>query len=101
MMICRRRNNATARRALQETYLQQIGLVYILNGLALFAYRSGDGIQPNRPAPEGADHGLQHLMVDTVQSPGVHLEHLQRFGSNLRGDDSVAPDLGVIAYPLQ
>lgn len=54
MMIRCRRNNTPARRALQETDLQQIRLVYILNGLALFAYRSGDGIQSDRPAPEGA-----------------------------------------------
>lgn len=70
MMIGRRRNNAPSRRTLQETDLQQIRLVYILNGLALFTYRSSDGIQPDRTAPEGADHGLQHLMVNAVQSPG-------------------------------
>lgn len=100
-MIGGRGHYAPARRALQETDLQQIGFVYVLNSLALFSYRSSDGIEPDRSAAEGADHRLQHLVVDAVQSARIYLKHLQRFSGNLRRNNTVAADLRIIAHPLQ
>lgn len=93
MMISRRGYHSSPGSALQETDLQQIRFIHIFNSLALFAYRGGNRIQPDRTAAKGGDHRVQHLMVYAVQPARIDLQHLQRFTRNIGGDDSVTAHL--------
>src|SRR3712207_4552544 len=47
-----RREETSARRALEESLLDQVRLDNVLNGVARFRQRGGDRLDPDRPAPE-------------------------------------------------
>jgi hypothetical protein len=70
--------DAPARGPLEHAELQQVGLVDVLDRVALLAHRDRQRREPHGPARELlADHA-QDLAVQPIQSELVDLEQLER-----------------------
>src|SRR6218665_261608 len=95
------RGDASARCALQETLLYQIGLDHVFDGAGFFANAGGDVVQPDGAAVEAVDHGFEQFAVHHVQALGVYVEHGQGALGNVLGDVAVGLDLGVVAHAPQ
>src|ERR1700689_714108 len=78
MLVGRRRRGPTARGALDQSLLQQIWLIHILDRVLPPPHRDRQRGQPDRPAGELRADRVQDLAVQAVQSTLVDLQHLQR-----------------------
>src|ERR1700760_4000406 len=92
---------ATARRALDQAALQQVGLVHVLDRVLLLPDRHRERRQTDRTATELVADRVQDLTIETVETLVVDLEHVQRRAGDLVGDDAAVADLGVIADAAQ
>ena len=99
--VGRQGGDAPARRALQVTLLDQVGLDHVLDGARLLADAGRDVVQADRPAVEAVDHGLQQLAVHQVEALRIDVEHGQRLVRQRLGDAAVALDLRIVAHPPQ
>src|SRR6478735_7387594 len=68
---------AAARRALDETLLEQVGLVDVLDGVLLLPHRDGKGRQADGSAGELLADGAEQLAVERVEAGLVDAQHLQ------------------------
>src|SRR5690348_3476848 len=86
-----------ARRALNEALLQKERLDDLLDGVAGFAERSCDRLDPDRPAAESFGDQFQIAAIECIEAALVDLEPCQRFirggGVDTRtaGDGSKVP----------
>ena len=90
--------HAAARRAHDETQLQKVRLVHVLDGGGVLAGGGGQRVKPHRAAAEFFDHRAQKRAVGVVEAQFVHFQHLQRPARHIEGDLSPALHLGKIAH---
>src|SRR4051794_40986287 len=72
------RDDAAARRALDEAELEQVRLVDILDRVGLLTERNGERREADRAAAEALDDRAQQLAVDAFQTELVHLVQVER-----------------------
>ena len=87
--------HAAARRALDETQLQQIGLIDILERARVLAHRTGKGRQAYSTAGERLGKRLQDTNIHPVQTELIDLEELKRLATDIELDGAVAAHLWV------
>src|SRR5262249_2007969 len=85
----------------QESYLQQIWLIDLLDGILFFADCGRESRQPNRAAGELIDDRGQQLAIDLVQAELVDLHAVERVGGNPVGYRAVVKNLGDVAHSPQ
>src|SRR5581483_10190349 len=88
------RDDAAARRALQEAELEQVRLVDVLDRLRLLAERDGEVRESDRPAVEPFDDRPQELAVEALEARFVDLEEGERLVGDLGRDRARVPHLG-------
>ena len=74
---------ASARRALDQTLLEQIRLVDVLDRVLLLSHRDGERRETDRTAAELLADRPQDLAVEPVQPGAVDLERVERLGRPL------------------
>src|SRR5476651_2126619 len=89
------RGNASARRALQISLLDQIGFKHVLNGVALFANSRRQIVDPDRTTIEFVQDGFQQFPVHQVKANRINVEHFQRGVGHFGCDVAVRSHLGV------
>src|SRR5581483_2972118 len=89
------------RGSLEEAELEQVGLVYVLDGVGLLADGGRQRRQPDGAARELLDHGVQDREVELVQALLVHLEDLEPPPRHLGGDGAVVAHLREVPDPAQ
>ena len=72
------RRGATARRALEEAALEQVGLVDVLDGVLLLADGDGERREADGPAAEQLADRAQQLAVEPVEALVVDLQQVER-----------------------
>src|SRR5688572_26534624 len=78
MLVSAPRGDPPARRALQETLLDEERLVEVLDRAALLADRRGDRLDAGRSAAVLLDDRAEDLAVDLVEAVLVHLQQTER-----------------------
>lgn len=89
---------ASAWRAHEETLLDEVGFVNLLNGADVFAKSRGDSANADGTAMELVDEREQNLVVDFVQSVAVDVERFECVVGDVGIDVSVTLDLGEVAH---
>ena len=97
----RRGCDPAARGALEQTPLDEEGLVYVLDGLRRLAHGDGERREADGAAGEAVAHRVEDRPVELVEAQVVDLEQRQPIGRGLGSDDAVGADFGVVAHPLQ
>ena len=95
-----RGGDAAARSALQETELEQVGLVVVFNGGGLVAGEGSDGVKADGAVAVILQHQTEHITVGGIKTQLVNLHHLEGGGGNGNVNDAVAVDIGVVADAL-
>src|SRR5437773_5516974 len=85
----------------QETDLDQVRLVDVLDRLWFFRERGRQRVEPDGPALELDDHGLQQPAVQRLEADLVDLQHGKRVPGDVDGRPAVAAHLGVVAHAPQ
>ena len=63
--------------ALDEALLYEERFVNLLHGTLVLPHRRRNGIDPDRPASELCDNGIENLVVNLVQSPLVNIQGIK------------------------
>ena len=89
--------HSTTTSALQEAFLDQVGLVDVFESATIFSNGCRQGAGPGGTAMVVADQRGQDLAINLVEAELVHLQMVQ--GMSRRGsvDAAVAFDLGEVA----
>ena len=95
------RHDSPAGSALQESELEQIRLVDVLDRVRLLAKGDGQRGQAHRAAVEALDDRLQKLAIGALESVAVDLEQLESLGRDLGRDLALVAHLGDVANPAQ
>ena len=101
VFVCAPGRNSTARGPLQESLLNQIRLVEILQGTPLLTHGRGDCLDTGRASLVLLYEGSQDLTVELVETKFVDLEHLESLFGRVGGDRAISMDLGIIADPAK
>src|SRR5262245_19793009 len=101
MLVREASGDSATRRALQETFLDQVRLDDVLEGSPLLADRGREAVDADRAAVELLDHGEQELAVHRVEAVRVDLEQVHRGLRDALVDRAVALDLRVVAHAAQ
>src|SRR5262249_7693322 len=101
VLISRRSHDASARRAVQETDLDQVRLGNLFYSLFLLADRRRDLSDADPAAVELFNDHRQQFAVDFVQAVAVDLHPVERVGGHFGGDVSVVFYFGVIPDAAQ
>src|SRR5215204_129525 len=93
--------DAAARSPLEQAALEQVGLVDVLDRVALLPHGDRERGETDLPAGEvRADRG-EDLAVETVQALVVDLEEVERGARGVGVDVSTSMDLGKVAHALE
>src|SRR5690606_9195960 len=84
-----------------ESELQQIWFIYILNGIRFLAYTGCKRFQTHRTSAELLDDACEHVPVSTVQTNGIYLEGIECHCSSPGIYDAVTLDLRKVTDPLE
>src|SRR5687767_13900674 len=68
VLVGARRGDAAARRAIEESGLDQKRLVHVLDRVFFFIDGGGNAVQANRPPAEFVDDRAQQLAIDLVEA---------------------------------
>ncbi len=93
--------DAAPARALDESGLEEVRLVYVLHRVARLAQRDRDRPDPHRAAVELVDDQAEVVAVGAVEAEVVDALHLQRPVRRLLVYRAVAHDLRVVAHALE
>src|SRR5207249_5584637 len=86
------------RRAHQVAFLDEEGLVDVLDGVALLGDRSGERLDPDRTPREAVDDGEQQRAVHLVEARLVDVEEAEPVARDDSVDLSLGPHLGEVAH---
>src|SRR5690554_3326593 len=89
------------RGAHHEPLLDQVGLEYILDGVALFADRGRKTVDSHRATAELFDHRQQKATVHVIKAALIHIQHVQRQIGNVLGDTAITLHFGKVARSAQ
>src|SRR5215469_2281838 len=101
VLVGQLRRHSPAWCAVEESNLNQKGLIDLFDRLRLFGQHRRQGVHAHWPALILLDDREQQLAVNFVKTVAVDLEHLQRRLRRRQIDLSCAADLRVIAHPAQ
>src|SRR6476661_1693406 len=96
-----RRGDPATRRALEESRLEKVRLVEVLEGAAVLSDGRGDGADADGTAAEFFDDRRQDPPVDLVETVLVHLEPRQSGPRGVAVDRGLLRDLGEVAQAAQ
>ena len=85
----------------QESLLEQIGLVDVLDRVGLLPHRHGQGREAHGPAAEFLADRREDVAVQAIEAGLVHLEQLEPVARHLLVDASCTAHLGEVADPLE
>ena len=83
-----------------KAFLDQIRLVYILDGACILSYAYCYGVKTYRPASIMIYHRLKYVPVNRIKSHLVDLEDIKCLVSNFSRDISVKPYLRKVSDSL-
>ena len=86
---------------MQESQLQQVGLVHVHHGVRLLRHRRRQRLQTHRPAAEALDQRAQQRPVAVVEAQAVDAQPGQRRVGHAGVDRAVAAHLRVVAHAAQ
>ena len=69
------RSHAAARRALQESLLNEVGLHYVLERVSVFTDSGGQIVNADRPAGKFFKDSEQKAPVDEIETDRVYVKH--------------------------
>src|SRR5947209_15648859 len=101
MLIGGTHGDTASRRACDKAELEQIGFVYVLNRLRIFARAGGQRIKSDGTTVEFLDDGEQHIAVRLVQSDLVNLHCVKGSLSYVPCNHAVSLDLCVVTHALE
>src|SRR5687767_11183093 len=101
MFVSQRRREASARRAIQKSDLDQIGFDNLFDRIFFFVNGSGDRAETDRSATEFFDDRQQQLSVHLVETIRVDFHAVQRIARNRLIDASVVIDFRIITNTTQ
>ncbi len=78
MLVRRARGHAAARRAHDESLLDEERLDHVFERAALFADGGGDALDADRAAVELLDDREQELAIERVEALRIDFEHVER-----------------------
>src|ERR1700693_5833951 len=99
--IVRRRGDSPASRSLQESCLDQVRLVEVLESAAVFSHRGRDRGDSDRPAAELLDDGCQDPAVELIEAVLVHLQPREGLAGGREITLLLPGDLGEVAQAAQ
>src|SRR5437870_5569951 len=100
MLISGTHGDTSSRRACDKAELQQIGLVYVLYRLCIFASASSQRIESNGTTIKFLDDREQHIAVGLVQPDLINLHRIKRGLSYVPRNHTVSLDLSIVTYSL-
>ena len=89
------------RRAVDEAFHNQVGLVDLFDGAGVLAEGGGDGLDAHGAALELVDDYAEQLVVDFVESVAVDIEGFEGHAGYILVDGAGAFDLGEVAHAAQ
>lgn len=101
MLESRRRQHTSARGALDQALLQQIGFHHFFQGVAAFRQGSGQGIDAHRPAAIIVGDAFEIAAVHGIKAHLVHFQPGQRPVGDLGIHRALTGDGGEVAHPAQ
>jgi hypothetical protein len=96
-----RSGHSPSGRAHEQSEAHEERLRHGLDGLRLLPHGNGEGRQSDRATPEPVDEGIEHGLIDAIESQGIHFVELQRCPGAVQAHDAVAVDLRPVADPAQ
>jgi len=85
----------------QKPSLEKVGLVYILDGVGILPSGCGQGIQPHGATEEPVYDTPQRLVVNLVQTQGIHLQLGQGFPGHLPCYSTIGHNLSIVPGTLE
>jgi len=73
MLVRPPRCDSSARRAVDEAQLKQVGLIDVRDGIRVFTYRRGNRIESDWPSVELLYDGAKQLPVDLLEADSIYL----------------------------
>ena len=96
-----RRQQPSARRALHEALLNQIGFDDLLDRVARLGKRGGDGLDADRAAAKTERDGVEITPVHLIEADGVDVEQFERPIGDFAGDEGCRFDDGEVSDTAQ
>ena len=93
--------NTTARGSGNESFLQEVGLVDITDGVGFLPDRRSKGLDSARTAVELVDYRGENRAVHLVKATRIDLKQLRRAQGHFAGHHRQLIDLGKIAHAPQ
>ena len=85
----------------RRPWLEEVGLVGVLDGVGLLPHAVGQGHEPDRAAVEATAQGVEDGPVHLVETELVHPEELEALDGERRRDRALGPHLHEVAHPAQ
>src|SRR5947209_11160406 len=101
MLIGGTHGDTASRRACDKAELEQIGFVYVLNRLRIFARAGGQRVKSHGTTVEFLDDREQHIAVRLVQSDLVDLQRVKCGLSYVPCNHAVGLNLSIITHTFE
>lgn len=101
MLVSQRRCLASARGTFDESFLDEVGLIDILDGAGIFAHGGSDCIESDRSAAELIDDGGEEFVIYLIETESIDIQRLEGILGDVEIDGTVTFDLGEIAHASQ
>ena len=101
MLVCQRRCLASARGTFDESFLDEVRLIDILNRAGIFAHSGSDGIEADRAAAELIDDGREEFVIYLIEAESIDIQRLESVLGDVEIDRAVAFDLSEVAHASQ
>jgi hypothetical protein len=98
MLVCQRCGFSTARCTFDESFLDEIGFIDILDGARIFSHGGSDRIESDGSATELIDDGQQQFVIYLVESESINIQRLECILSDVEVDSSVPFDLRKVSH---
>ena len=101
MLVCQRRCLASARGTFDESFLDEVRLIDILNRAGIFAHGGSDGVESDRSATELIDDGREQFVIYLIEAESIDIQRLEGILGDVEIDRAVAFDLGEVSHASQ
>ena len=101
MLVSQRRCLASARGTFDESFLDEVRLIDILDGTGIFAHGGSDGVESDRSAAELIDDGGEEFVIYLIETESVDIQRLEGVLGDVEIDSTVAFNLGEVAHASQ
>ena len=101
MLVCQRRCLASARGTFDESFLDEVRLIDILDGAGIFTHSGSDSVESDRSATELIDDGREEFVIYLIEAESIDIQRLEGILGDVEVDSAVAFDLGKVAHASQ